>query len=477
MLTRCPRYLVGQAVFSTLAFETVKLAIDLPHLGDSRPPSGFVTVKTLKVTPVFLTRMEISMYFSGRLQTHVYWFDMPPAGQYSSSERVNRYCLHDVLQPQQVMAARIFQDHLVLAGSHGLEVYSIGEISTLTERRQQGASPEIINPTQRIEYPQGKSFDHISFLAPLSFTPQRAQSDFNLGMLSHGFWYRLHVQLSTSSDSAPSISLNVVFYAGELKVLAVCWGGSGRRLLFTSGWKQEIWVVGIPKVLDLRASHDKSSEVEWIVNPEGENDLFAGLAFDESSGLCVVAMRSGRVWIDDWSKSPSAHTTSVSYQREQETRIPLHPDPSWPTLHPVPRPANVRPDQVLLVNNQSAISWSTEIEHYFPLINDPECYGGVRWFLNEVLHIPGSATLVMFTTPSPSTGSSPSVKIVQLDSGRFVGVEWDGWLCFVRLFEPHLNLNNLLEALGEHGQILIQMLYVTETGSSSKHFSCRCTVL
>lgn len=124
-------------------------------------------------------------------------------------------------------------------------------------------------------------------------------------------------------------------------------------------------------------------------------------------------------------------------------QTPLHPDPSWPLLPSLPWPANVSPNHdISAVQSVEPMQWSAEVDYHFPMMNDPECYGGARWFVNEVLQIPGPASLVMFTNSALYPRSCWSTRIIQIASERLVAVELDpetAWYC-VKLLAPDTSL-------------------------------------
>lgn len=64
---------------------------------------------------------------------------------------------------------------------------------------------------------------------------------------------------------------------------------------------------------------------------------------------------------------------------------------------------------------------ATKIYRWFPGKNNPEAFGGVKWFVNEVLHIPGPATVLLVGTQLPDGYPLDSFDVVDL-GGRFLCV-------------------------------------------------------
>ncbi|KAG8935180.1 hypothetical protein FRC01_007413 [Tulasnella sp. 417] len=127
------------------------------------------------------------------------------------------------------------------------------------------------------------------------------------------------------------------------------------------------------------------------------------------------------------------------------------PDPLWPVLHPVPWPANVPDDPLSKPIFDTPMPWRAEVEHHFPMMNDPNCYGGARWFVNEALHIPGPASLVMFTLSALYQRACWSVRIIQAASGRLIAVEanLDNQSYSVKLLGSEVTLDQVPDLLSQ----------------------------
>ncbi|KAG8911705.1 hypothetical protein FRC00_005970 [Tulasnella sp. 408] len=356
---------------------------------------------------------------------------------------------------QQRFSARILKDHIVLIGLSSMEAYAISEIHSLMRNDQEGLLPKVLHPVQSFGYPEGETAHHVEVLdppsGPLKLDLVNRDSQFYLGMHLNrsAQWTRLHVQLDSDSSSTKfTSSTQRLFKTRAVRTFACCWGGSGESILlavwYRSGWNVLCAVVSSdpdsfsPEYVDLVA-------VQWDASPKLEPDFFAGFAFDDASGMCAVATSAGRVWIDDYSKPPFA-TCKLLEEGLHLGEIPLHPDPSWPVLHPIPYPANVARNPGMSDHQISRpMPWSTEVEHYFPMMNDPNCYGGAQWFVNEALHVSGSATLVMFTTSALYPRKWWSTRIIRVTGGRLIAVETDLDMQSyrVKLLEPDITLTQV----------------------------------
>lgn len=74
------------------------------------------------------------------------------------------------------------------------------------------------------------------------------------------------------------------------------------------------------------------------------------------------------------------------------------PDPAWPSKHPTPWLHGV-PDRIRGEDLEDSPRWTSSVEQFYPDKNRPDCFGGATWFVNEALHIGGTAEVFFFTIP------------------------------------------------------------------------------
>ncbi|KAG8978616.1 hypothetical protein FRC05_009888 [Tulasnella sp. 425] len=148
---------------------------------------------------------------------------------------------------------------------------------------------------------------------------------------------------------------------------------------------------------DIDTSH---TLVSWEI-PDFEVDLPRPgcVAIDEAVGICIAAMGSGRIWIAD-------AVPRVKPKRVDVAPLPNKtalPDPRWPELPPSyywdnfysgPQPLS-KSDPII---DEIAPGWSTAVDHYWPWRNNPKAYGGILWFVENVMGLPGPATSLLFST-------------------------------------------------------------------------------
>ncbi|KAG9027773.1 hypothetical protein FS837_004175 [Tulasnella sp. UAMH 9824] len=156
----------------------------------------------------------------------------------------------------------------------------------------------------------------------------------------------------------------------------------------------------------------------WRI-PHGENDFTRYLAFDEPTGMSVIAMASGHLWIADPIASPletadpfsAASSVCIVADLDSRGRVlknllpalqTLCPDPAWPSSHPTPWLRAVTDNRIWDEDLANTPRWTASVAEFYPDKNRPDCFGGATWFVNEALHIRGTAEVFMFTIPQLS---------------------------------------------------------------------------
>ncbi|KAG8933991.1 hypothetical protein FRC01_005888 [Tulasnella sp. 417] len=163
------------------------------------------------------------------------------------------------------------------------------------------------------------------------------------------------------------------------------------------------------------------------------------MAIDEAVGICVAAMGSGRIWIGD--AVPRVEPKALDVVSLFPGRTP-HPDPRWPLLPPLyfwdtfyPGPLS----QSDLVD-EVAPGWSTAVDHYWPWRNNPEAYGGILWFVEHFMGIPGPARSCLFSAEAlfETSGALPSPTLEEFVdvNGRIFRISTDvEWVTVSRLVD------------------------------------------
>ncbi|KIO17812.1 hypothetical protein M407DRAFT_32509 [Tulasnella calospora MUT 4182] len=115
---------------------------------------------------------------------------------------------------------------------------------------------------------------------------------------------------------------------------AISWGESAQRVVWAYGAPSQELLCGVSIPSDGDPLEDCGNNMEqaivrWQI-PHGENDFTRCLTFDESTGVSVIAMASGHIWIAD----PT--TPSVELVTPFSPVSLICPDPAWPSTHPIP---------------------------------------------------------------------------------------------------------------------------------------------
>lgn len=81
------------------------------------------------------------------------------------------------------------------------------------------------------------------------------------------------------------------------------WGASARRILYLNETRHGLVLLGLSIPLGFEAEAEYPSaydrRVAWWRVPNSLQDLARFTAFDESTGISIIAMGSGRIWIAD----------------------------------------------------------------------------------------------------------------------------------------------------------------------------------
>lgn len=184
-------------------------------------------------------------------------------------------------------------------------------------RSEQGSRrPSSIAPFQSIRYTEGCSCLRASFLDP-----------------SCGNWAKLPyrgpdgIYLRVDTYDAPAQTIQVIYpqhsHDTPLKfqlsppvgllnapadspaypTILSNWGGSARRMVYLNETRDGLMLLGLSVPLGFENETDFASLyhrcVSWWMVPNPLQDLARFISFDDSTGISVVAMSSGRIWIAD----------------------------------------------------------------------------------------------------------------------------------------------------------------------------------
>ncbi|KAG8918133.1 hypothetical protein FRC01_002029 [Tulasnella sp. 417] len=175
----------------------------------------------------------------------------------------------------------------------------------------------------------------------------------------------------------------------------------------------------------------------WMI-PDSHLDLARFHAFDEATGVCAVALGSGRIWIAD-----PFYETELNNEDGplKEIEFPWAGEAGHRSIS----------QEVLLP------PMATKIYRWFPGKNNPQAFGSAKWFVNEVLHIPGPATVLLIGTPHPGFRSDNSFEIIDI-GGRLLCMERDDGMAayFIKLLHEAIKLEDVVEFL-KGGRFLVEL--------------------
>ncbi|KAG8918135.1 hypothetical protein FRC01_002031 [Tulasnella sp. 417] len=336
-------------------------------------------------------------------------------------------------------AIQIRPNVIVVARIQGIDIYSMVAVKEHLGSEQASQGKVFITPIQSIPYMGGYSALHAYFLdsscAGWVKFPYEGPGGIYLGVDTNIGTRTIQVISPQCCDdgelkfqlSSPLRLLVAYTDSPEYPTVLFSWGASARRMVYLNETTSGLYLFGLSIPLGFRAetgypSAHKRCKAWWRL-PNAMQDLARFTAFDESTGISIVAMASGCIWIAD----PSAISDLAALDEPpQELNFdqPPHPDPAWPRTHPLPWPRN--PGTV----NPTPIDWdtlpqiSTAVEQYFPSKNDPACFGGATWFASEALHIPGPARAVLFGAPDRINLMGLSFEVFDV-VGRFLVIKRD----------------------------------------------------
>ncbi|KAG8945520.1 hypothetical protein FRC04_000723 [Tulasnella sp. 424] len=280
-----------------------------------------------------------------------------------------------------------------------LELYSTFDVEEALSR--QNLATRSANPFQSLTYPGVSPLLHNPkfYINPPSYL-QASSGSVVLMRFIDNFWQALILQPQQppANVNGPRWNYKVM----KSRALATSLGSIHGVSFGENGYRSAILgcdrvAVHYAKTGDRLCYEGAHTLVSWMF-PDIEFDLPRPrcVAFDEAAGVCVTGMGSGRIWIGDavprW-EMKKVDVPSIPNQMP-------HPDPRWPQLPSFyfwDRGYRGPHSDTDLVG-EVAPGWSTAVDYYIPWRNEPRMYGGIQWFVENVMGIPGPARTVLFST-------------------------------------------------------------------------------
>ncbi|KAG8968586.1 hypothetical protein FRC05_001511 [Tulasnella sp. 425] len=383
-----------EIVISTTSFQTCKFASELPFKRDPRLSRPTLTVvnsfdgySCLKAKAGRL--LAFAECSGNRLRACIV--------DESTLNDVELTISPDVMTPQKTLDICIQGDVIFVARNRNLELYSTSDVEEALS--PQNLATRSVSPFQSLTYPGVSPLLHNPkfYINPPSFLEASSRSVVLMRFIDN-FWEALILQPQQQPASDPQRkyeAVNAHSLASSMgPIYGVSFGEDGYRSAILGCDRLAIHYAKREEDLSTAGAH---TLVSWKF-PDMEFDLPRPgcVAFDEATGICAAGMGSGRIWIGDavlrW-EMKKVDAPSIPHQ------LP-HPDPRWPQLPPFYfwdrgyRGPHSDPDLV----GEVAPGWSTAVDYYIPWRNEPRMYGGIQWFVENVMGIPGPARTVLFST-------------------------------------------------------------------------------
>ncbi|KIO25956.1 hypothetical protein M407DRAFT_24705 [Tulasnella calospora MUT 4182] len=461
-------------VLSTRSHRAFALSLRLPNIGPSGPGSSFELIRSWDGYSELMDASETLWAFARCLDTQTATILHWDSGRSVRLVGTEADPLLDVPG-----AIQISGQWVAVARRSSLDIYDMTTVLSALDASATLRSPHSIPTSRSLIYP------HSWIGSGLSFIP------------SYPPWLReggrkgdsIHLIL-TEGDRGTSVGLVACREEGLLEemteykfeepyylfggedhwTVGMSWGMSAKRMVYAVNTPEDAFLCGVSIPLDPGGLENRIPTMtrvvaEWSI-PDGGDDFIYRLVFEESTGVSVVAMASGRIWIMD----PCAPVVEVKDNGTvPDMNVPLHPDPIWPRCHLIPWPSNMNEDEDMdddegmdddgsmddedMDEDQGSIpGWSSSVERYFPGKNDQDCFGGASWFVNEILRIQGRADVVLFTIPCAVP--YPTTELVQLDRRLLVIRRHEGTGTHeARLLPPDATVEAVKISLQEGGSL------------------------
>lgn len=433
-----------EVTISATSFETCKFQPDLPFKGDIRASRPTLTaVNAFKGYSLLKAK-------AGRLLAFA-----------ASSGNNLRACIVDevtrggvelsggpsVIKTERTLDILIQDPIIFVARQRHLELYATSEMEQALSHDNPAGDHRSIRPFQSVSYPDISLINHPQLHANVPSYLQARRGSILLTHFIDNTWHAFLVQSPPQpTHDAPRNyklvnALPLAESEGEMYGISVgeagyrCATVASNRLFinYAKGWEEDV----------LEGCH---TLICWKI-PDSDIDVPRPgcIAFDEAVGICVVGMGSGRIWIGDAVPSGEMKKTIIP---SIPNHVP-HPDPRWPKLpsfyfwdkiYNGPHPDSSIRDEVVP-------GWSTAIDYYVPWRNELETYGGVNWFVENVMGIPGPARTVLFSTKlfSPTYNDRPA-EFVDVHGQMFLLTNYPGYFNVRRLVDG-TTLDDIIDRL------------------------------
>ncbi|KAG8905953.1 hypothetical protein FRC01_008187, partial [Tulasnella sp. 417] len=363
-------------------------------------------------------------------------------------------------------SAKIMTHFVIAVRRTGIELYSVDAIrDSLGLFGQKVDGTNQVFPTQVIPYPGGQHILRATFLnTPLHWVghPYSGTDVVYIGLDTDSEaepTRGIHAIYPNTSDGAgytftlspPQRMLNSSTCVGYDPTVLCMWGETGRRMAHVRDERELcVWGLSIPVGFGAGRSLVLAEDrrvARWEI-PDSSQDLARYLAFDEATGVCAVALGSGRIWIADPVRGTEFRDADIPIKEIEFSNPP--DDSMWASKCRNPWPGDMSYPRTL--RRPLLPRMSTKINRWFPGKNNPKAFGSVTWFVNEVLHIPGRAAVLLVGTSHPQDSPLDRFDIVDIN-GRLLCIERDDGMSLydIKLLDTHITLQVVVAHLNGGG--------------------------
>ncbi|KIO27698.1 hypothetical protein M407DRAFT_23012 [Tulasnella calospora MUT 4182] len=351
-------------------------------------------------------------------------------------------------------AIQIRHRDIAVARGHSLDIYNLDSVMSALSPETEATTVGTIKPFQTLAYPHAWTGSGLTFIPnrPPWLRPESSrEGNIHLSLTEDDIGYSVGLvahkeeAMGTGGISYKFEQPYYLFGPQNHWTVAVCLGKSARRAVSVSATPERAFLCGISIPSDGDPLEDYTPYMDRIVTrwriPHGEKDFTRYLGFDEPSGISAIAMASGHLWIMDPNASPLESVDPFSPVDL------IRPDPAWPSSHPTPWLRGVTKSLIQDEDMEDSPRWTSSVEKFFPDKNKPDCFGGATWFINEALHLRGTAEVFLFTIPQSCP--YPLTELIRLGERIVVVRRHEGTGCHEAWV---LNAGSTVESVKAHLQ-------------------------
>ncbi|KAG8913058.1 hypothetical protein FRC00_003149, partial [Tulasnella sp. 408] len=346
--------------FSTRSWIAYQLVFDLPHLGEARQanpkiaPSicfrGFAGLSDVKGALFVFSRTigKENAGFIGDSSTAAAVYLQPNTNVHiNMSPLTAQYDLCRI--KHEVLDIKVHEEVVIVARNCNFDIYSLDHINSLLRDRNADTTHPFCHPIQSLVYPQlDESIYRASLIcAPSSSLGVERGAVVLLSVESSGCYGAVLHQRNDVHPTSSHIEFQIKPMDGIAEpnslVFNLAMGLTGRRFATLSDRFLTLYPTCPPGYAQAQEGISEAF-ASWLI-PGRLGDTPGLLEFDETTGVCVVAMASGRIWVVDATgftlEDSGLLPQNFAKDDNDATFIP-NPDPArWPLTLPMPAPFGI----------------------------------------------------------------------------------------------------------------------------------------